>query len=188
MNKEVYVRRMVKRLRCSSTKKKEIKKQLETDIAIRLEQGEVLEEIMAEMGSPAEFAEGFRENMSDADWRKYRWERVGSILLAVCITIALVTAFLYYMLPRVEDISDSQYFDTIEVGNQMMEVVQLLDENNYDTLQSLATERMKAFLTEEVMMEARGTGGRKLGTAGFLWHTLYAGNNAEGQPLCNRGN
>ena len=64
MNQEKYVIAVLKKLKCSGSKKKEIRKELESDIAAALENGESLEEIMARMGSPASLAGEFNDNFS----------------------------------------------------------------------------------------------------------------------------
>lgn len=45
-------------------REKEIKKQLFTDIHMRISQGERLEEILSQMGTAKEIADGFNENIS----------------------------------------------------------------------------------------------------------------------------
>jgi hypothetical protein len=156
MNKDLYIRRIIRSLHCSNSKKREIRKQLETDIAIRMEQGESIEEIIAEMGAPEEFAEGFGENLSASEWRRYRRWHICRIILVVCIVFAAIVGLLYSsVFPKTEDISESTYFDAVEVETRMMEIVQLLDENDYMTLQSLATDRMRDYLTEGFLNDAR---------------------------------
>jgi hypothetical protein len=156
MNKDLYIRRIIRSLHCNNAKKREIEKQLKTDIAIRMEQGESMEEIIAEMGSPEEFAEGFGENLSDSEWRRYRRGRIFRIILVVCIALAAIVGLLYYyVFPKTGDISESADFDASEVEARMIEIVQLLDANDYETLQSLATARMKDYLTEDVLDDAK---------------------------------
>lgn len=156
MNKDLYIRRIIRSLHCSNSKKREIRKQLETDIAIRMEQGESMEEIIAEMGSPEEFAEGFGENLSASEWRRYRRWHICRIILVVCIVFAAIVGLLYsFVFPKTKDISESAYFDAVEVETRMMEIVQLLDANDYEALQSLATDRMKDYLTEEFLNNVR---------------------------------
>lgn len=95
MDKDKYIKETVKRIKCSSSRKKEIKKQLETDIDMRLEQGEAFEQIIAEMGSAKEIADGFNENLSDTEKRRYRGGKTFKIVLSLAIIFALIIAGLY---------------------------------------------------------------------------------------------
>lgn len=58
MTANQYVNTIAKRIKCSSNKKRDIKQQLLTDINLRLEQGERLEDIVAHMGTAKEIADG----------------------------------------------------------------------------------------------------------------------------------
>ncbi len=56
MEQKAYIRAVMRALKCSGTKKKEIRKQLESDIGIALEEGRPVAEVLEEMGSAAEVA------------------------------------------------------------------------------------------------------------------------------------
>lgn len=155
MNKNVYIRNTVKRIKCGRPKKKEIKKQLEADIDIRLEQGEPLEKIIAETGSPKEFADNFNESLSDTEKRRYRREKTGRILLLIFIILAILAGLLYWFLPKVTEIENSRYFDKTQVEDTMKETVALLDENDYMALKAMSDSRMSSFLTEEIIANAK---------------------------------
>ena len=83
MDAEKYVKKIVRNLKCTGAKKKEIGDSLLSDIAARREQGEPMEQIMESMGSPEEIAEAFSQNLSDADRKAYKRRRIG-------MTIALL--------------------------------------------------------------------------------------------------
>ncbi len=155
MNKNTYVRNTVKKIKCGRSKKKEIKKQLEADIDIRLEQGEPLEKIIAETGSPKEFADNFNENLSDAEKRRYRRDKTGRILLPVFIILVILGGLLYWFLPKVTEIENSRYFDKTQVEDVMKETVALLDENDYTALKAMSNPQMSSFLTEEMIASAK---------------------------------
>ena len=72
MNAGQYVNAVAKKIRCNGKRKKEIKRQLLTDINMRLEQGEGLEEIISQMGTAQEMADGFNESISQNEQKKYR--------------------------------------------------------------------------------------------------------------------
>ena len=72
MNAGQYVNAVAKKIRCNGKRKKEIKRQLLTDINMRLEQGEGLEEIISQMGTAQEMADGFNESISQNEQKKYQ--------------------------------------------------------------------------------------------------------------------
>lgn len=67
MTKEEYVKRVVKKLKCSGSKREEIKKQLDSDIASELENGEGMENIISRMGTPESLAQEFNENFPEEE-------------------------------------------------------------------------------------------------------------------------
>ena len=70
MNADRYVNNVAKKIKCDGKKKKEIKRQLLTDINMRIERGEALEQIIAQMGAASEIVEGFNENISEEEKKK----------------------------------------------------------------------------------------------------------------------
>ena len=70
MNAKKYVNAIVRKIKCNGKKKKEIKKQLLMDINMRMKQGERLEEIISQMGTVKEIADGFNENISLKEQQK----------------------------------------------------------------------------------------------------------------------
>ena len=81
MNEEQYVNAVVKRIKCSGKRKKEIRKQLLADIQMRVGQGEKLEEILSQMGSVAEIANGFNENITQEEKKQYSRRRFSNIYI-----------------------------------------------------------------------------------------------------------
>ncbi len=151
-NQNAYIKDVMKKIRCGGAKKKEIKKQLETDIAMRLEQGASLEEVLEEMGSAKEFAEGFNENLSAEEKRKYRLAKIGKIVLAIIIVLVVIVAGISRMLPKTIAIEDSQYFDKAKVESSMLETISLLDADDYEALQDNAIPAMASTLNEETIV------------------------------------
>ncbi len=151
-NQNAYIKDVMKKIRCGGAKKKEIKKQLETDIAMRLEQGASLEEVLEEMGSAKEFAEGFNENLSAEEKRKYRLAKIGKIVLAIIVVLVVIVAGISCMLPKTIAIEDSQYFDKAKVESSMLETISLLDADDYEALQGNAIPAMAATLNEETIV------------------------------------
>ena len=72
MDERQYVNAIARRIKCNGKKKKEIKRQLLTDITMRTEQGEDFQEIISQMGTVKEIADGFNDNISE---KEIRWKR-----------------------------------------------------------------------------------------------------------------
>lgn len=155
MTAEKYVNEIVKRVKCGKEKRREMKQQLLSDISIALEQGKSLEDVIKEMGSVQEVASEFNENLSEADHKKYSANKRAKIIAAVVCILVLVIAVVYWLLPKGAEIGTSGVFDQETVEEQIKEVIQELNEQNYEALQERATEEMKPYLTAETMEEAK---------------------------------
>lgn len=156
MNANQYVNAVVKKIRCSGKRKDEIRKQLLTDINLRLEQGEKMEEVISHMGSVQEIADDFNDNLSQQERKTYRRNKVLKILLPIAVVFLLLAAVVYWMLPKGRDIAQSKYFDEATVEAAMKETVELLDAGDYDTLLANAIPQMQPFLNEEEMDKIKG--------------------------------
>lgn len=156
MNANQYVNAVARRIRCSTKKKKEIKKQLLTDIGMRMEQGEKLDEIIANMGNAEEIASGFNENFSKEERRKYRRNKALKIAVPIVAVLALMAAIACWILPKGYAIEESGYFDEAQVEAAMKETIELLDAEEYDSLQANAISQMQAFLNKEEMDKIKG--------------------------------
>lgn len=155
MNVNQYINGIVRKIKCGRDKKKEIKKQLLTDINFRLEQGESLSDIMSQMGSVKEIADDFNENMPESEKKKYTRMKVVKIIACIVIILALATAILYWVLPKGVDIEQSEYFDKAQVEQAMKDTIELFDNEDYDALQANSIEEMVPYLTEDAMQGAR---------------------------------
>lgn len=156
MNAEQYAKQVIKRIKCDGKKKKEIERQLLTDINLRLEQGEKLEQIIAQMGTAPEIAQGFNENISSEDRKKYRRNKALKIIIPVAAVLVLLAVFIYWMMPKGKDIEQSKYFDKDRVEAAMKETIEQMDAGEFDSLQENAIPQMKAFLNEEEMGKVKG--------------------------------
>ncbi len=155
MNAEQYVNNVAKRIKCSGRKKKEIKRQLLTDINIRMEHGEALEEIIAQMGTASEIAQGFNENISSEERKAYRRNRVLMIIIPIAVLLVLLAVFVCWMLPKGKDIEQSRYFDKAGVEAAMKETIELLDAGAFESLQEKAIPQLQNFLNKEEMDKVR---------------------------------
>ncbi len=152
MESKKYIKAIIKKLKCSNQKKKEIRKELESDIHIARENGESLEQVYQRMGSPIEVAEDFNANFSAAEQKRGRREKGLKLVVFVVGIIILLLALIYWYLPKTYDFDDSKIFTREVVENQMQKIINVVDNKDYKSLQNdyTATE-LKAYLTEETI-------------------------------------
>lgn len=157
MNENQYVNAVARKIRCSGKRKKEIKRQLLTDIHMRMEQGEMLPEIISQMGTVQEIAAGFNESISPDEQKKYRRNKVLKIVIPIVAVLVLLAAFALWILPRGYTIEQSEYFNEEQVEAAMKETVELLDAEAYDELKENAIPQMYPFLNKEEIGKIKGT-------------------------------
>lgn len=153
MDAEKYVKKIVRNLKCTGAKKKEIGDSLLSDIAARREQGEAMEQIMESMGSPEEIAEAFSQNLSDADRKAYKRRRIGMTIGQIVAALVFLSVLAWWMIPKPAALGDdlSQEAVTASVEN----VIVMLNQNDFDGLQELAVDELKSKLTQETLDEVR---------------------------------
>lgn len=153
MNAEKYVKEIVTKVKCTGAKRKEIGSQLLSDIAARREQGETLEEIMESMGQPQEIAEAFCQNLSDADKKAYRRSRIRKIVVDIVLMLIVVSILTWWMMPKPAVLGDDLSQEEIEASVE--NVISLLNEDDFDGLQDIATDELKDKLTLETIDSVR---------------------------------
>ncbi len=173
MGAKKYVNSIARKVKCNGKRKKEIKKQLLMDIDMRMKQGEGLEEIISQMGTAKEIADGFNENISLKEQKKYGRNKVLKIVIPIIVVLAFIIWFIYWMFPKRFDIGQSKYFNKEQVETAMKETIELLDAGDYIALRERVDPRMRTLLTEETMDEAKGVlsddwGERKLFGAVYM--------------------
>ena len=147
MNQENYLKEVEKHLNCGKARKKQIRRELEADICAASEQGEEWEETRKRMGDPAELAREFNENMGNT---KRKMSRPKKILL-ICAAVAAVLAVLAAVYPTIASI----IFQEETIASEAEEIVELLNEKDYETLQEKSTDQMKTVMNEEYMEGAK---------------------------------
>lgn len=155
MDEKQYVNAIARRIKCNGKKKKEIKRQLLADITMRTEQGEDFQEIISQMGTAKEIADGFNENISEKEIKQYKRNRVIKIALSVIAVIIILASILYWMLPKSFAIEQSKYFDKEQVEDAMRTTIELLDAQDYATIQDYAIPQMQSILNHETMENVR---------------------------------
>ena len=184
MNVNQYINGIVRRIKCGGAKKKEIKKQLLTDINFRLEQGETLTDIMSQMGTIKEISDEFNESLPESERKKYAKTKViktiAMVLVILAVILIAVLIFVRLFLPTGVDIEESEYFDKAQVEQAMKDTIELLDNGDYAALQASAIEEMIPYLTEDEMEKAKeqvsADWGKQLSIG-----TIYAAEIAQGK-------
>lgn len=156
MNEKQYVNAIVEKIRCSGAKKKEIEMQLLQDINARIEQGEKIEDIILQMGTAKEIADGFNENISAEEKKIYSRNKTFKIFGLTALVLALLIFGLYWSLPKSYDIEKSKYFEKAEVETAIKETIELFNAEDYDTLQEQAIPEMKSVLNAETFESVKG--------------------------------
>ena len=149
MNVNNYVNKIVRKIKCSSARRKEIRKQLQMDIELRMQQGESLEQVMSQMGDIREIADSFNENISAAEKKKYTLKKILTIVAVVVVFLALIAIGIYRALPKSVAIEDSTYFDKQTVTEAVERAIILLDDEEY------ATQQMQSVLNQTTIDQAR---------------------------------
>lgn len=155
MNEKQYVSEIIRKIKCTDKRKKEIKKQLLTDIEMRVKQGEKLEEIISQMGTAAEIAANFNEDISIEEQKRYSRNKVLKTVIPVVTILILLGVFGYWIFPKSVDIEQSAYFDRQQVEDAMKETVELLDAEDYAALQESAVAKLKPLLNAEMRTSIR---------------------------------
>ena len=135
MNEKHYVNTIARKIKCGGKKKKEIKRQLLMDIHMREKQGERLEDVISQMGTAKEIADGFNENISAKEQKQYVRNKVLKIAASVAAVLAFLILLVYWMLPKSAAIEKSKYFNKEQVEAVMKETIELLDAEDYAVLQ-----------------------------------------------------
>lgn len=157
MDEKRYVNAVARKLKCGGTRKREIKRQLLADMQARENQGERLDDIISRMGKAEEIAEGFNENISVEERKRYARNRVLKIVIPIALALVFLGMAGYWLFPKTVDIEKSRYFDKEEVEAAMKETVELLDAEEYAALQENATAQMQSLLNAETRKSMRET-------------------------------
>lgn len=152
MSAEQYVKKITAKLKCDKKKKNDIKRQLLAEIEERKAEGERLGEILEDMGSVKEVANDFNESLSSAEIRRYRTKKVATILGIFAVIVLATTLAAKWYLPRVEEPSDA---DKKMVEALALEVIDLIDADDYEALAEKAIDQMKPVILDGRIPQAK---------------------------------
>ena len=155
MNDKQYVNAIARKIKCSGTRKKEIKKQLLADIHMRTGQGETLESVISQMGSITEVADSFNETIPPSEQKQFSRNKLLKIIIPIVLVIICLLSIVYWLLPKGKDIADSKYFNHEQVEAAMKQTIELLDAKDYAALQKSAIPQMESILNEETIEDVK---------------------------------
>lgn len=165
MTKQQYIKRVTGHLQCSGAKKQEIRKQLNSHIEIALGEGRQLEEILAKMGDPGTLAAEFNENLGGSGERKVRKRRRLFLILGIVLgVLALAVGFLYWWLPKSQDIYNSKIFDAKQVEARSAEVIQAFSEGDRESFETYLTEELSGLLEQMTLEDIKAYVGQDWGS------------------------
>lgn len=151
MTREKYVNAVVHRVKCSRSKRKEIRQQLISDISAAEENGEGMEIIFKRMGSVKALAREFNENLPDVERKKYKHKKWLCIFSAVIVILMILAAVIWWIFPKYSELDSNGKFQEEIVEARTKEVVQMLDNDDFASLQEMATPAMEHALIPEII-------------------------------------
>lgn len=157
MTTEKYVNTIIRKVKCSKSRRLEIRQQLLSDIEGERENGESPENIMHRMGSAAEVAREFNQNMPERERKAYTRKKLLKIIIAVAVIIVAAACIIYRMLPKGAELGTSGVFEQNVVEEQAKWIVEKLNEDDFETLLDASDEAMQQALTPEMIEDARAS-------------------------------
>ena len=153
--KEKYIKQIMKLLTCSKKRKEEIKQQLVSDIDAAVTSGEKEEDVIKRMGTAKKIADAFNQSFSPEEVKAYKKELRKRRVLDIVLVMLVIAFGLWWMMPKNKVLEDSDRFQTATVEAQAKEVVQMLDNGDYDGLRKMAVDKLAPMINEEEMEHAR---------------------------------
>lgn len=166
MRKDTYITAIVKKLNCSSVKKKEIKKDLESDIAETLEKGGTMEDIVERMGSAAAVAAEFNANFSEKEKKLYKKAKMLRSIGIVALVVIVLAVLCWYALPKSYPLEERGNFREEQLVDAAKNVITCFGEGNDEALMKLCSKQeMADIITGQKGQEIRAMFGDDWGEA-----------------------
>lgn len=189
MNEQSYTKAVAKRLTCSKARRDEFVRDLESDIAASIAEGETWEQVEARMGDPREVAHEFNEGLSDrelAAGKKCKRNKViGIAAVAVMVVVTILAAAAWWTMPKSAPAGQSAGLAEQEVLARAQEIIALADERDYDALVAMAPESLRQTMTVQQFADA--VDGARATVGGGDWGSFVSFGNAYGVELSQKG-
>lgn len=98
------------------------------------------------MGIPWDYANRYNDNFDKAERKAAKRERALKIWGIVLLVLAVLTAVVYWNLPKWSDISESSVFSEERVKAQAEEIIRLYSDNEFEAVTGYMNEEMKQVL------------------------------------------
>lgn len=164
MKQKKYIKKIIKRLQCSGSRKKEIRRELEADVQSALEAGESWEQVEKRMGTTAAVAAEFNGNFPDKEKKAAKRNRRIRIVAVIVLILLAAMALVWWLLPKSYPMGEHSDFEEQTVIDMAEKVVNLLDESDFATLKSMSTDSMQKVMDETTWSQARAQVGDNWGT------------------------
>lgn len=161
MTQEIYVKNIVRKLKCSTAKKREIKKWLESDISAAVEGGESMESIIARMGTPENAAKEFNDNFPPEEIKVADKNRKMKIAAVIIISLIVIAVLIYWVLPKGS--MELTHFDEEKVKERITLIIDLLDADDYEEMRNYSIKEMKTEKVETAIRETKALFGSDWG-------------------------
>ena len=159
MNQRSYAKAVAKRLTCSKARRDEFVRDLESDIASALAEGETWEQVERRMGDPRDVARDFNEDLSDRELsagKKRKRNKVIGIVAGTAAAVAIIlVAATWWVVPRMFPTGEVSGLDEKAVVDRAKEVVMLLNADDFEALRDISDETMSQVLSKEGIDQAR---------------------------------
>lgn len=154
MNKEQYIKLVMKKLGCTKKEKEKIKVDLNNDIEMALKNGETFEDIMKRMGTPEELAQEFNDNLGVVYKKSHKKLIIGIIIGVVAVIIAVIL-YIQTLIPDINPLGTSGLYRESEVHQWNVEAIDYLNQNEYDSLRRMTSPDLQNQLDDQVIEKAK---------------------------------
>lgn len=154
MTAEKYVREVGKLLKCRTSKKRAVKRQLLAEINAAAK-GESLEEVLKCLGIPWDCANRYNDQFDNTEQKAAKRERRLRIWGIVLVVLVLILVIAYRGLPKWSDISGSKVFSEAEVKAQAEEIIRLYSEDDFETVFLYMNDDMKQMWNAATLQYAK---------------------------------
>ena len=148
MNAEQYAGQVVRYLKCSGSRKREIKRQITSDIQAATEEGGSLEQVIRDMGEPGALAAEFNESFGEAEKRAAGRAKLWKILVIVLAVLVILAALVWWVLPKTKYLSDSSAFSEEQVRERAELIVEFFNAEDYEGLRPYLSEQMDGYMSQ----------------------------------------
>ncbi len=174
MTTEQYLKAVARNLKCSKIKREEIKKQLQSDLEVAVEEGKTPEQALGLMGNAKDVADEFNRNFTDIERKAYKKSKRRKFLCVSLLIVLFAAYAIYWFVPKGGEIGKSGFFEQQALEEQVQFVIATLDDNDLDTLKSHATETMQQALTLQTIDTVKKNIGENWGERQTIGH-IYLG-------------